>query len=131
MSTIQRFLVIFICVCAQFTANSQQTERIYLSGKDFEHPRQWEFKCTNGQNCNTWSKINVPSNWELEGFGEYTYGRWYKELGLDEPSKEMGFYKYTFHVPKSQEGRKVNIVFEGVMTDTEVFINGKLASFSQ
>lgn len=105
----------------------QQTKKIYLSGKDFENPVAWEFFCTDGQNSNTWTTINVPSNWELEGFGEYTYGRWYKELQQDEPSKEEAFYKHQFKVPKLYEDQQVRIVFGGVMTDTEVKVNGKLA----
>lgn len=106
---------------------SQETEKVYLSGKDFRNPVQWEFMCTNGNNSKTWNTINVPSNWELEGFGEYTYGRWYKELNQKEPSKEEGFYKYKFNIPKSYEGKNVVIVFGGAMTDTEVKINGKSA----
>ncbi|UOB17780.1 glycoside hydrolase family 2 TIM barrel-domain containing protein [Abyssalbus ytuae] len=106
---------------------AQQTEKILLSGLDFEHPVKWEFMCTGGNNSNKWSTINVPSNWELEGFGEYTYGRWYKELNQEEPSKEEGFYRYKFKLPKSDQDRNVEIVFGGAMTDTEVKINGKLA----
>ncbi|MFV0565984.1 MAG: glycoside hydrolase family 2 TIM barrel-domain containing protein [Flavobacteriaceae bacterium] len=106
---------------------SQETEKIYLSGQDFKHPVTWEFMCTDGRNSNVWTTINVPSNWELEGFGEYTYGRWYKELNQTEPSKEEGFYKYRFNMPAHYKGKNITIVFGGAMTDTEVKINGKLA----
>lgn len=106
---------------------AQETEKIYLSGKDFKNPVAWDFMCTNGMNSNKWSTINVPSNWELQGFGEYTYGRWYKELNQKEPSKEEGFYKYRFFVPKDHKNKNITIVFGGAMTDTEVKINGKSA----
>ncbi|MDC6367636.1 MULTISPECIES: glycoside hydrolase family 2 TIM barrel-domain containing protein [Flavobacteriaceae] len=117
----------YVLLCLCLAGMAQQTEKIYLSGTDFEHPKRWEFKCTNGQNCEQWSNIDVPSNWELQGFGEYTYGRWYKELNLKEPSKEQGLYKYHFNIPAEYQKKHINIVFEGVMTDTEVFINGKKA----
>lgn len=110
-----------------FSAHAQQTDKIYLSGVDFEHPVQWDFYCTDGQNSKVWTKINVPSQWELEGFGEYTYGRWYKELNQKEPSKEEGFYKYEFDVPADYKDKTVLIAFGGAMTDTEVKINGKIA----
>ncbi|WP_289660149.1 glycoside hydrolase family 2 protein [Flavobacterium panacagri] len=116
-------LTIFISL----NSTAQQTDKIYLSGKDFEHPVQWDFYCTDGNNSKKWSKINVPSQWELEGFGEYTYGRWYKELNQKEPSKEEGLYKYEFEVPASYKDKEVKIVFGGAMTDTEVKVNGKLA----
>ena len=121
--------IVFVALSVFFTLNSyaQQTEKIMLSGKDFEHPVQWDFYCTDGNNSKTWSKINVPSQWELEGFGTYTYGRWYKELNEKEPSKEEGFYKYEFEVPQNYKNKEVVIAFGGAMTDTEVKINGKLA----
>lgn len=117
------FFTVFISVISQ----AQQTEKILLSGADFEHPVQWDFMCTDGANSNKWSTINVPSHWEFEGFGEYTYGRWYKELNQDQPSKEEGFYKYEFDIPSAYKGKSITIVFGGAMTDTEVKINGKRA----
>ena len=53
-----------------------------------------------------WPDINVPGNWELQGFGEYTYGRWYKDKDrnsgmvrrLKNPSMEQGIYRHTFSV---------------------------------
>ena len=116
-------LTMLICL----NINSQETEKIFLSGKDFKHPVAWDFMCTDGNNSKVWSTINVPSNWELEGFGEYTYGRWYKELNEEEPSKEEGFYKYKFNIPSNYQGKNITIVFGGAMTDTEVKINGKSA----
>jgi hypothetical protein len=120
------FISVFTLFCA-LTANAQKTDKVYLSGKDFEHPVQWDFYCTDGNNSKKWSTINVPSQWELEGFGEYTYGRWYKELNQKEPSKEEGLYKYEFEIPASYKDKTILIAFGGAMTDTEVKINGKLA----
>ncbi|WP_237705629.1 glycoside hydrolase family 2 TIM barrel-domain containing protein [Croceivirga radicis] len=119
------FVLVLLYLTAYHLIHAQETEKIYLSGKDFEHPVTWQFKCSNGNNCNQWSTISVPSNWELQGFGEYTYGRWYKELNLKEPSKEKGFYKYRFNLLPNHKDKHINLVFDGVMTDTEVFLNGE------
>ena len=43
------------------------------------------------------------------------------------PSDETGIYRHKFEAPKSWSGQRVKIYFDGVMTDTEVLINGKLA----
>ena len=118
------FLVLLLTVAIGF---SQKTEKIFLSGMDFKNPVAWEFMCTDGNNSNKWSTINVPSNWELEGFGTYTYGRWYKELNEKEPSKEEGFYKYKFNVPSTLKDKNIVLVFGGAMTDTEVKVNGQSA----
>ena len=117
------FALFLLSIIAAF---GQQTDKIWLSGIDFEHPKTWEFKVSAGNNSGAWSTINVPSQWELEGFGEYTYGRWYKELEQDEPSKEEGLYKLNFDVPVSVKTKQVTIHFGGVMTDTEVKVNGEV-----
>ncbi|MEN9907409.1 MAG: hypothetical protein RLZZ540_550 [Bacteroidota bacterium] len=125
--SLQAAVVLFLPFLCVINANAQQTTKVFLSGTDFEHPVKWDFMCTAGSNSKQWSKINVPSNWELEGFGEYTYGRWYKELNQKEPSKEEGFYKHEFQILASDKGKTIYIVFGAAMTDTEVKINGKSA----
>ena len=105
---------------------AQQTETLYLSGTGLGSEKEWRFYCSDGMNSKKWSKIKVPSQWELQGFGEYTYGRWYK-AGLKNPSMEQGFYEYSFSVPASWRDKQISIIFEGVMTDTEVKINGQSA----
>ena len=102
---------------------SQKTEKLYLSGTGNDNTIDWEFYCTEGMNSGKWTTIPVPSCWELQGFGKYDYG-----FAKDSVrGKEKGLYKYTFHTPLSWKSKKVNIVFEGSMTDTEVKINGQTA----
>ena len=103
------------------TFYSQQTEIQYLSGIDADSPVDWEFKISKGRKANSWETISVPSNWELHGFGEYNYGH------DKNKSDEIGFYKYNFSVSEEWSAKKIFIVFEGVMTDTEVKINSTVA----
>lgn len=114
----------FLGCCA--LAAAQKTETLYLSGTDAAHTVEWNFFCSGGQNSGKWSKIAVPSCWEQQGFGEYTYGRWYKKKG-GKPSTETGLYRHDFRVPAGWRGKKVEIVFDGVMTDASVSVNGKPA----
>lgn len=115
-----------ILVSLSMLTMAQNTEQIYLSGTGLGNTVTWDFYCSGGMNSGKWSKIEVPSQWELQGFGEYTYGRWYITRGA-QPSKETGIYRHSFRVPDSWKNKSVSIVFEGVMTDTEVLINGKPA----
>jgi len=94
------------------------TNVVYLSGRGKDDTVDWKFYCTEGRNSGVWTTIGVPSNWELQGFGRYDYGH------VDEKSCEKGKYKHTFFVPESFASKKIQLVFEGVMTDTEVLING-------
>lgn len=102
------------------------TSVIYLSGHDADDTVPWNFFCSGGMNSGRWRKIAVPSCWEQQGFGEYTYGRYYKKPG-GKVSTETGLYRHTFRVPASWQDRKVEIVFEGVMTDAAVTVNGQSA----
>ncbi|CAM3401058.1 glycoside hydrolase family 2 protein [Zobellia roscoffensis] len=101
------------------------TEIQYLSGTGKDDTVEWDFFCSDGMQSGKWSKIPVPSCWELQGFGNYNYGRDYKDG--KQYYDEHGLYKHTFQVPSQWKTKKVKIVFEGVMTDCEVNINGKLA----
>ncbi len=101
--------------------HAQQTVIQYLSGIDKDHTVSWDFMCSKGMNSGKWTKIQVPSNWEQQGFGTYNYFK--DSVNPD----EQGFYKYRFNTAVSWKNKKVVIVFEASMTDTEVKINGKSA----
>ena len=116
----KRIFLLVLFAVFHFSAFSQGTIIKYLSGTDKDNTKQWDFYCTGGRNSGQWTKIAVPSNWELQGFGNYNYGH-DKVKG-----NEQGLYKYEFFAD-SWKDKKVFIVFEGSMTDTKVLINGKLA----
>lgn len=110
------------------TANTTKKEILFLSGTDSENTVSWDFFCTSGRQSGYWAKIEVPSHWEQQGFGEYDYGRDYRTYGKKfKFADETGIYKHRFNVPLNWEGRDIFIVFEGSMTDTEVKVNGELA----
>ncbi|HRG94380.1 MAG TPA: glycoside hydrolase family 2, partial [Chitinophagaceae bacterium] len=114
-------LVLQLAFLLQLSA--QETEKVYLSGNGPDDAVSWDFMCTSGMNAGKWTTIPVPSCWELQGFGKYDYG-----FAKDSvKGKEKGLYKKKFNVPASWKGKVINIVFEGVMTDAEVKINGQSA----
>ncbi len=117
----KKTLLFMTLIFGLLSVTAQKTEIQYLSGLDKDNTVQWDFFINNGMKSGKWSKIGVPSNWELQGFGSYLYGKVNKEVN------ETGLYKYEFSVSKTLKKKKVFIVFEGSMTDTEVKINGKLA----
>ncbi|WP_287682250.1 glycoside hydrolase family 2 TIM barrel-domain containing protein [Bacteroides sp.] len=102
-----------------------QTERQYLSGHGCDDTVEWDFFCTDGRNSGRWTKIGVPSCWELQGFGTYQYGiSFYGKAFPEGIAGEKGMYKYEFEVPEEFRGKQVSLVFEASMTDTEVKVNG-------
>lgn len=116
-------LFLFVVLLVNSTlCTGQATITKYLSGTDKDHTVAWDFYCTSGMNSKKWSKINVPSCWELQGFGSYHYG-WEENV----KENETGYYKFSFPAEAAWKGNVVKIVFEGSMTDTEVKINGQHA----
>jgi hypothetical protein len=117
----RKIIFILFLLILQLPCYSQLTTTYFLSGKDKDNTVPWDFYCTRGMNSGKWMKIPVPSNWELQGFGTYNYGR-----DVINPD-EQGLYKHNFRVPRKEKGKRIFIVFEGSMTDTEVRINGSPA----
>src|ERR1035437_9596154 len=118
---IRKTLFLLVLLVAAFNLNAQKTEIQYLSGTDKDHTITWDFFCTHGMNSEKWSTIQVPSQWEQQGFGSYLYGN------INMTANERGFYKYKFRVRQQWKTKRIFIVFEGSMTDTEVKIIGRLA----
>ncbi len=124
-------------ICPLSFSFAKQSEAVFLSGHGPEDAVKWDFWCSDGMNSQKWSKINVPSCWEQQGFGGLTYGRYYiydresekkwADRHDNRLTTEYGLYRYRFHVPSQWKDRQVTIVFEGAMTDTEVKVNGQLA----
>ena len=118
-----RYAALFVLLMAS-VARAAETETQYLSGLGKDDPVKWEFICDKGQNANKWSTIGVPSNWQLQGFGIYEYGRPVPTGGWP---RVHGIYKRTFTTPATWREKTVFINFEGVMTDAKVTINGQSA----
>ena len=130
----KRFLCITLLLASVWAANAQQTEVRYLSGTGPDDAVLWDFWVSDGMNARKWSQIAVPSCWEQQGFGGYTYGRYYiydrdsekawRDYREHAFTEEYGIYPRRFDVPRSWSGKQVRLVFEGVMTDAEVKVNG-------
>ncbi len=64
-----------------------------------------------------WSLINVPANWELQGFEEPQYG-----IPVD---STVGVYQRCFTLPASWRSRHIVFYSEGIAFGYELWINGK------
>lgn len=123
-----RFLILFFLANVVSLFGNSTDER-YLSGSGSDDTQLWDFCCTAGRNSGVWTKIPVPSCWEPQGFGAYDYGvelRPSKRMPLMPPApSEQGLYRREFTVPAEWRGRVVRLVFDGVLTDAEVKLNGQ------
>lgn len=121
-------LTLACCLSIQAQVTDTQTHRQYLSGTGCDDMVEWDFYCTDGRNSGKWTKIGVPSCWELQGFGTYQYGmRFYGKANPEGIANEKGLYKYEFTLPKEWAGRQIFLVFEAAFTDLKATINGRKA----
>ena len=97
---------------------AQETEIHYLSGRGVGSEVSWGFNLVEGRGAGGWTFIKVPAHWEQQGFGAYNYGH------DEDKTSDIGFYRLSFPVPEAWQGRHVELVFEGVMTDSYPWVNG-------
>lgn len=83
-----------------------------------------------------WAKIAVPGNWELQGFDiphyvniEYVFPA--NQPFLPEDYNPVGSYRRDFTVPAGWSGDRVVLHMGAVQSAYYVWVNGKLAGFSE
>src|SRR5208282_5993649 len=109
-----------LLLLARPCVSAPETEIQFLSGHGKDDAVPWKFFCTSGAQSGCWTNLPVPSCWELHGFGTINYHR-----DLTNAYDERGLYEHDFPVPKNWSGRRIFLVFDGAMTDTDAKLNGQ------
>ena len=85
-------------------------------------------------NADNWDSIDVPGCWQFFGYGIKNYVNVAYPFPVDPPyvpyEANVGCYRRYFDFKKSA-GRKNILVFNGVCSAFEVWVNGKYVGFSQ
>lgn len=110
-----------ILAASPVPAAAQETEIVYLSGRGAGSEVAWDFRFASGRGSGGWTSIQVPGQWEQQGFGTYNYGH------DEEKGEDVGLYRHEFPAPEAWRGQRVELVFEGVMTDTLAKVNDQVA----
>lgn len=85
-----------------------------------------------------WNKIQVPGNWEVQGYGVAIYTNIPYEFAPIDPQPPTlpevfpaGIYHRTFTVPEGWDGRTVYLNLAGIKSGTYVYVNGKEIGYSE
>lgn len=93
----------------------------------------------------SWKEIQVPSNWQLLGYGTpyyrnlgYTFRKDFpkvmstppKNFTAYEERNPVGSYRRDFEVPTDWKGRRIFIAFDGVDAGFFIWINGQKVGYS-
>ena len=90
-----------------------------------------------------WADIEVPGNWERQGYGTAIYVN--ETYEFDDPlfnfkknpplvpykENEVGSYRRTFTVPAAWKDRRIVICCEGVISFYYIWVNGHLLGYNQ
>ena len=70
----------------------------------------------------SWRKLNLPHDWAVEQpfskAASFSHG--FKAIGRNFPNASVGWYRKTFTIPKSDEGKGISIAFDGVFRNSIV-----------
>jgi len=83
-----------------------------------------------------WKKIDVPSNWELRGYGtaiytNVTYPFKPNPPYIDHSDNPVGCYQRDFEIPAGWAGMNITLHFGGVSSAFYVWVNGKFVGYSE
>ncbi len=83
-----------------------------------------------------WNTINVPSNWQMEGYGHAMFRNVAHTFSSEPPTvpehyNPVGLYRRTFSLPESWETRQVFLHFEGIKSASYVWANGREVGYNE
>lgn len=83
------------------------------------HENAWQVKFDDSK----WQQVSIPHDWAISGpfipDGDGNTGKL--------PWKGEGWYRNTLDIPLKFKGKCIYLVFDGIMSSPEIYINGKLA----
>lgn len=113
-----------------FTALTIHAENITYSLEKQSFNANWQFAIIDNDqaakpsfNDAKWRTISLPHDWAIEG----PFSKKYSARNGGLPVFGTAWYRKRFVVPKQAEGKRVTVTFDGVMANSEVYVNGQLA----
>ena len=126
------FFSIFLFSCTQSTTDFSNRELNFDSG--------WKFNLGDVSgaeiaafNDSQWRNLDLPHDWSIEDLPAASGKKQIGPFTEDSPGKGstgnvmggIGWYRKIFTLDQSTEGKKVQILFDGVYMNSEVWINGQ------
>ena len=130
-------------------AKTKSSRFMLLNGKwKFNWAKQPEDRPVNffkpSYNVNAWEEIDVPSCWEMKGYGTPLYTNvTYPFLNnppfiqaqrgytMEQEPNPVGSYRREFTLPADWNGKQIYLHFDGVYSAFYVWVNGKKVGYSQ
>ena len=121
-----------------FTAQAQvRTELIFEKGWKFSREDNPDFN-TSGFNDSKWQNVTIPHDWAI--YGPFSSDNDMQEMAIVQdgqtkaeqhagrtgglPFVGVGWYRLEFETPDFTKGKTATLIFDGAMSNAEVYVNG-------
>ncbi|MDR2146032.1 MAG: glycoside hydrolase family 2, partial [Tannerella sp.] len=138
----------FIENTSVFELNQEEGRAFFLPEKRLSLNGDWKFFYSDvpenippkfyetNFNDRKWETIKVPSNWEMQGFGDRIFRNVTSPFKANPPFvpreyNPTGAYRKTFQIPPSWKGQQVFLRMEKVASASFVWINGEEAGYNE
>ncbi len=107
--------------------------RFHWAASPSEAPEGFE---TLGYDVSSWQAIEVPGNWQMQGFGHPMFRNIAHPFESDPPLvperyNPVGSYRREFELPAGWEGHRILLHFEAVKSAAYFWLNGKELGYNQ
>lgn len=135
-----RKILVGICVLSCVLSNAQRTEILLEKGWKFTREDNAQFSEIDVKDCK-WESVVVPHDWAIYGPFSSQNDKQHVAILQDGQKEAMehagrtgglpfvgvGWYRLKFDAPKSTDNKRVVLLFDGAMSEPQVFVNGKKA----
>lgn len=132
--------ILFLMLFAAILLVSCNTQKPDFSNRDQDFDSGWKFNRGDVSGAEMasfddshWRVLDLPHDWSIEDLPAAEGKKQIGPFSEDSPGKGatahvlggIGWYRKTFMLDKSSENKKVQILFDGVYMNSEVWINGQ------
>ena len=131
-----------------FEENQEDGRAYYIPASNISLNGKWKFFYADNPdgipkdffkssfNTRKWSDIQVPSNWEMQGFGQPLFRNTPSPFPANPPYiphdlNPTGAYRRDFNIPSSWKGQQVFLRFEKVASASFVWVNGQQVGYNE
>ena len=131
-----------------FEENQEEAHAYYLADQHLSLNGNWRFFFANTpeevpQNFfannfkdSKWRTIHVPSNWEMEGYGDPLFRNVAAPFKANPPYvpreyNPTGAYRKTFTIPSAWQGQQIFLRMEKTQSASFVWINGQQVGYNE
>ena len=109
-----------LCLQAGLSVDLSQTFGAFAKAGSVGGPASPDF------NDQTWRLVHLPHDWAVElPFNEKAdAAHGCKPVGPQFPASSVAWYRRVFEIPASDAARRIEVQFDGVFRDSEVYVNG-------